>query len=252
MRGSLLPRALAAAVMIVSGTAVVTWASGHGDPAEAATATRVVLDDDFSGDRGAGPDGDVWAPLNRWDTARLDGAGLLALGSVLRTGKSFEQEYGHAEARIRMDRGEGAWRALGVLDAAGRVPPGRAETLASDRVDARDFHTYAIDWTPTTVTWSMDGRQVLRFTPEQRNLPKIFVLNPAGGGRYSNGMLVDRVKVTVQVPVDTSSATPWKAFVTYKVGDLVRFRGAVHRVREAHTSLPDWRPDLVPALFAKL
>lgn len=251
MRGSL-PRALAAAMVIVSGTAAVTWASGHGDPAEAATTTRVVLSDDFSGDRGAGPDGDRWAPPDRQGSARLDGAGLLALGSVLRTGKTFEQTYGHAEARIRMNRGEGAWRALGVLDAAGRVPAGRVETLASDRVDARDFHTYAIDWTPTTLTWSLDGRQVFRFTPEQQNLPKIFVLNPASGRRYSNGMLVDQVKITVQVPVDTSSATPWKAFVTYKAGDLVRFRGAVHRVREAHTSLPDWRPDLVPALFEKL
>jgi hypothetical protein len=251
MRGSL-PRALTAAALIVAGTAAVTWASGHGDRAEAATSTRVVLDDDFSGDRGAGPDGDVWAPVDRWGTARLDGAGLLGLGSVLRTGKTFEQEYGHAEARIRVDRTDGAWRALGVLDASGRVPAGQVETLAPDRVDGRDFHTYAIDWTPTTLTWSMDGRQVLRFTPQQRNLPKVFVLNLASGGRYSSGMQVDHVRISVQVPVDTSSAKQWKAFLTYEAGDLVRFRSAVYRVREAHTSLPDWRPDQVPALFEKI
>ncbi|MDI6097906.1 family 16 glycosylhydrolase [Actinoplanes sp. NEAU-A12] len=251
MRGSV-PRALAAMV-IVSGVAAATWSAGRGDTAEAAvTETRVVLSDDFSGDRGGEPDGDVWTATGSGGTARLDGEGRLALGSALRTETIFEQESGHVEARIKGDRADGAWRALGVLDASGRVPAGQPEILASDQVDSGDFHTYAIDWTPTTLTWSLDGRQVLRFTPEQKGMPKIFVLNGAAGGQNSSGMLVDQVEITVQVPVDTSSAKQWKAFIAYKAGDLVKYRTVVYRVREAHTSLPDWKPDLVPALFEKV
>lgn len=257
MRGSL-PRALAAAVLIVSGTAAATWAAGRSDTAAAATTeSRVVFRDDFSGDRGAGPDGDVWSDTDRWGSARLDGDGRLALGSVLRTARTFDQEYGRAEARIRMDRGDGAWRALGVLDASGRIPPGRTETLGADRVDADDFHTYVIDWTPTTLTWSLDGREVLRYTPEQPGQPLAFALNLAAAGRRSGGMLVDHVTVSVQVPVPpspvpTASAAPWRVFTAYRAGDLVRYREVVYRVREVHTSLPDWRPDLVPALFEKV
>jgi hypothetical protein len=243
MRGSL-PRVPTAFAVIVA----ATLACGPGDAAEAATVSRVVLSDDFSGDRGSGPDDDVWATDGRGGAAWLNGDGLLALGSALRTEKTFEQAYGRAEARIRMWRTGGAWQALGVLDASGRVPDGTTETLGSDRVDADDFHTYAVDWTPTTLTWSLDGRKVLRFTRAEKGTPLAFVLNLASGDRYYGGMVVDSMKVSVRVPAPAG----WKAFTTYKAGQFVGYGKAVYRVREAHTSLPDWRPDLVPALFQKV
>lgn len=252
MRRSL-SRALAAAVVIVSGTTAVMWAAGRGDTAEAA-ASQVVLDDDFSGNRGGRPDAAVWTVGDGRGMVWLDGDGRLALGSALRTAKAFEQASGRAEARIKMDRTDGAWRALGVFDASGRVLDGRMETLAPDRVSSSDFHTYAIDWTPAALTWSVDGREVLRFTPQQQGQPKVFVLNSAGGMQYSGGVVVDSVKITVQVPTTpapTASAAQWKTFAAYKAGDLVKYREVVYRVREAHTSLPDWKPDLVPALFEK-
>jgi hypothetical protein len=243
MRGSL-PRVLTAAAVAVT----ATLACGPVDVAEAATVSRVVLSDDFSGDRGAGPDDDVWATDGYRGFAWLDGDGLLALGSALRTEKTFEQAYGRAEARIRMWRTDGVRRALGVLDASGRTPAGTTQTLGSDQVDAEDFHTYAVDWTPTTLTWSLDGREVLRFTRAEKGEPLAFVLNPASGERYSSGMVVDSMKVSVRVPVPAR----WKAFTTYKAGQFVSHGKVVYRVREAHTSLPDWRPDLVPALFQKV
>ncbi|WP_433792029.1 carbohydrate-binding protein [Actinoplanes sp. CA-252034] len=237
MRGRAL---IAAAVMLAA-----TWATG----AEAATVNRTVLSDGFTGDRGARPDGDVWTVADdRRGFAVLDGEGRLVLGSALRTGKTFAQANGRAEARIQGRRPDGAWRALGVLDGQGRVPAGSVETLASDRVDDDGFHTYAIDWSPATLTWSVDGRKVLRFTRAEQGAPLMFVLNLASGGYYSNTMLVDWVTVRTPVQVD---AAKWKAFTAYDVGRLVEYEKVVYKVREAHTSLPGWQPDLVPALFAK-
>jgi hypothetical protein len=239
MRG----RALFAAVVMVAGSLVAT-------AAEAATVTRTVLSDGFSGAGGERPDDGVWdVSGDRRGTAVLDGAGRLATNATLRTEKTFTEAYGRAEARIQVWRMDGAWRALGVLDADGRMPDGSAETLASDQVDGDDFHTYAVDWTPTTLTWSVDGRKVLRFTRAEKGEPLRFALNLASGGYYSTSMLVDWVTVRTRVQVD---AAKWKAFTDYRAGQLVEYRKVVYQVREAHTSLPGWQPDLVPALFAKL
>ncbi|BEL11494.1 hypothetical protein Q0Z83_096850 [Actinoplanes sichuanensis] len=242
MRG----RVLAAAVLML----VAATMTGNGAAAEAATVTRTVLSDGFTGARGDRPADDVWAVSGgRGSFAVLDGEGRLALNAVLRTEKTFSQAYGRAEARIQAWRVDGAWRALGVLDENGRVPAGSLETLASDQVDGDDFHTYAIDWTPTTLTWSLDGRKVLRFTRAEKGTPLTVVLNMASGGYYSNGMLVDWVTVRTRVEVD---APKWKAFTDYEPGKLVEYKKVVYKVREAHTSLPGWQPDLVPALFAKV
>ena len=250
-----LPRALTAAVVILSGTTGVVAGAPAAPAAHlaapstpATTVSRVVLGDDFSGARGDEPDPAVWAfEGGRRDVARLDGDGRILLTAPLRTTKTFPAGYGHAEARIRGIRAEGAWRALGVLDAEGRVPAGKVETLDTDRVGWDDFHTYAIDWTPTTLTWSLDGRKVLRLTPAEKGRPLAFVLNLAGGGYGPSLMLVDSVKVTVRV-----SAPAWKRYTTYRAGQLVAYKNVIYRVREPHTALPGWEPTLVPALFAKV
>jgi len=253
-----LPRALTAAVVLISGTAMAMWLPGRADTAAAAAATvsRVVLDEDFSGGRGDEPDPGVWTfEAGRGGLARLTGHGRLLLTSALRTGKTFGPGSGHAEARIRGARADGAWRALGVLDASGRVPAGKVEVLGADRVDADEFHLYAIDWTPTTLTWSLDGRAVLRLTPAEKGRPLAFVLNLGSGGHGSYGMLVDRMRISVQVPVTTPPTVPsapkWKVYTTYGPGHLVEYRDVVYRVLEPHTALPGWQPNLVPALFAR-
>ena len=244
--GSLL-RSLLAAAVIVSGAAVVTRA---GTAAAADTVNRAVLSDGFAAARGVDADATRWVPSSE---ARHDGDGHLLLRGALRSVRTFDQAYGRAEARLRVRRGPGAWRALGVLDTAGRVPAGELETLAEDQVDD-DFHTYAIDWTPSALVWSVDGRQVLRYTLADPGKPFALVLNLASGGRRSAVMSADSVRVTVRVTVAARKppAAPWKAYTEYRAGALVRYQGVTYQVRELHTALPGWQPSLVPALFRKV
>lgn len=240
MRSGRLLRSLTAAVVFGAGLAVATPA------AAAPTVARTVFSDGFGGDRGAAPDAAKWAPPGR---AWLDGAGLLALDDPMRTAATITQRSGHAEARIKLRRTSGAWRALGVLDESGRIPAGAVETFADDGVDDDDFHTYAIDWTPASMVWSVDGAPVLRFTPAASGKPFFLTLNLTGGGYRSPTMVVDYVRVTVRVAVRT---TPWKKFTDYRAGQYVTYQGRTYRVRERHTALPGWQPSRVPALFQKI
>lgn len=225
-------------------TALVLVSTGTAAGAE--TANRVVLEDGFSGERGAGPDSAVWTVVEtgRRSGAWQDGSGRLMLGAVLRTTKTFGQAYGRAEARVSMNRADEPWRAIGVVDGAGQSLAGKVDVLDASPVDGGDFHTYALDWTPETITWSIDGRQVQRFTPEKK-VPYSVVLGLGSGDRRS-GLLVDRVTVSIRVQVG-----PWRAFTGYRAGQYVSYDGVVYRVREPHTSLPGWEPTLVPALFVK-
>ncbi|GIF10732.1 carbohydrate-binding protein [Actinoplanes teichomyceticus] len=216
--------------------------------AHAETVTRTLVRDDFTGGRGAVVDATRWAGDTRG--AWLDGDGNLALGTRLWTATTFTQPNGHASARIRAGRSGGAWRSLGVLGEDGQILSGQVEALGDDGVGDYDFHTYAIDWTRTSFVWSVDGRQVLRLTPDTAGQPFRLVLNLGGGDRYAGGILVDSVGVTTRVTVKPAPA--WAAFTTYRVGDRVKYRGTTYRVTARHTALPGWEPSLVPALFEKL
>ena len=243
MKYARLLRPLLAAALLVFGL-------GPAAPVGAAdTVSRPVLSDDFTGTRASAPDATKWAVSGDPRRAQLTGDGQLALITLVQTRKTITQKYGRAEARVRMSRDGGAWRALGVLTEDGRLPAGRVEVLADDRVGSSDFHTYVITWTPTSIVWSLDGRKVLRFTPAASGRPFRLALNTAAGGREAASMLVDRVRISVQVSVD---ATRWKTYTTYRPGKYVRFQGELYRVRELHTSLPAWQPDLVPDLFQKV
>ncbi|MBB2946173.1 hypothetical protein FB565_005931 [Actinoplanes lutulentus] len=234
-------RSLTAAAVFVSGLAVAAPASA------ATTVTRVVFSDDFSGDRGTAPNPAKW--VRQDDDARLDGEGNVTLDDPLRTVRTFASSNGHAEARIKPGREYGAWRALAVLDESGQLPAGQVEPLADDRVDPNEFHTFAIDWTATSIVWSVDGTKVLRFTPAESGKPFHLLLNVTMGERRSPDVVVDSVRVTVKVTVATK---PWKKFTTYKAGQYVTYKDVAYRVRERHTSLPGWQPSLVPALFQKI
>ncbi|MFI7601148.1 carbohydrate-binding protein [Actinoplanes sp. NPDC049681] len=47
-------------------------------------------------------------------------------------------------------------------------------------------------------------------------------------------------------------AKDWKAFTVYAKGDVVKFKGDLYEVLEAHTALPGWEPTKLPKLFKKL
>ncbi|BCY14814.1 family 16 glycosylhydrolase [Actinoplanes sp. L3-i22] len=236
-------RSLVAAAVVVSGLAV----SG---PARAETVTRTVFSDDFGASRGAGVDTAKWSG-NTWN-AWQDGNGRLVLDSysAINTATAFSQSSGHASARIQAGYTDAAWEAFSVLSASGGAIAGRVDPLGDGGTHDGDFHTYAIDWTRSTFVWSVDGRQAQRLTPDAAGQPFRLAVNLGGGGRRSDGILVDSVTVTVKLTVVPPAA--WTAFANYKVGDRVTYKGATWAVKEQHTALPGWQPGLVPQLFQKL
>jgi beta-glucanase (GH16 family) len=157
----------------------------------------------------------------------------------------FAQAYGRFEARIKIPSGHGLWPAfwllgdnidrvgwpacgeIDVMEAIGRQPrtaygtihaPGYADsgiggsrTLRRALSDA--FHVYGLDWSPRSVTWTLDGRPY--FTARRANMqpgqswpfdhPFYVLLNLAVGGNWPGPpdatthfpakMLVDWVRV---------------------------------------------------------
>jgi beta-glucanase (GH16 family) len=111
--------------------------------------------------------------MHRWDGSRRD---------------TFDQAYGHFEARMQLPTGAGLWPAfwmegadvethpwpangeLDVMEACGQNPravSGHAHAPGLDRggsvalaagTTIAGWHVYALDWTPDHVTWSVDGR----------------------------------------------------------------------------------------------
>src|SRR5882757_9086166 len=122
----------------------------------------------------------------------------------LNTSGHFTQQYGHVEARIQMPAGQGIWPAfwalgsnigsvgwpasgeIDIMENIGREPstnhgslhgPGYSGgspltgtfTLPGGQRFSDAFHTFAIDWAPNTVSWSVDGIQYLTHTSAQTN-----------------------------------------------------------------------------------
>jgi hypothetical protein len=50
-------------------------------------------------------------------------------------------------------------------------------------------------------------------------------------------------------PAACASATDWAPNTAYATGAIVRYMGVVYEVIQGHTSLANWTPDVVPALF---
>lgn len=163
------------------------------------------------------------------------------------TAGRFSQTYGHFEASIRVPRGQGMWPAfwllgddvytagwpssgeLDVMENVGMEPgtahgsmhaPGHAGasslhgsyTIPDGRALADDYHLYAIDWQPDSVTWSVDGEPYSTKTRADVggeswpfDHPFFVILNVAIGGSWPGApdastsfpqvMLVDYVRV---------------------------------------------------------
>ncbi|WP_017591361.1 glycoside hydrolase family 16 protein [Nocardiopsis potens] len=163
------------------------------------------------------------------------------------TKDKFEQAYGRFEARIRIPRGQGIWPAFWML--GGDFPetpwPDSGEIDVMENVGheqstvhgtvhgpgysggegiggsyphptggafADDFHVYAVDWAPDSITWSVDGVAYQTVTPADLggdrwvfDHPFFMILNVAVGGQwpgYPDGttefpqrMTVDYVRV---------------------------------------------------------
>jgi beta-glucanase (GH16 family) len=177
--------------------------------------------------------------------------------SRLLTAGKFTQKYGRFEARLKIPRGQGLWPAfwmlgddigtnpwpasgeIDIMENVGKEPgtvhgtlhgPGYSggnpltgsTTLSGGRALADDFHTFAVDWAPDSVTWYLDGAQYFRQTPADTrgnkwvyDHPFFMLLNVAVGGNWPGSpdgsstfpqqMVVDYVRVFAYT---TGSTTP--------------------------------------------
>lgn len=48
------------------------------------------------------------------------------------------------------------------------------------------------------------------------------------------------------------NASEWKPYTAYSAGQTVTYQGITYSCRQAHTSLPDWLPPVVPALWLQV
>ncbi|MET3428911.1 hypothetical protein BJ973_008123 [Actinoplanes tereljensis] len=199
------PRTVAVLAVAAAGLVAAVWLPSRDDVASADTHQRnparygrSSFSDDFSG---GGLDLSKWALLKDNGTPVGDGArtsdGEVQVTRVLRSKQTFTDAFGHAEARIKVQRKNGVWRAFSLLDADGRVPQGSIETIEGgvDPTSGRNFHTYALDWSPETVTWTVDGKPSLRLDREDDGGPLTLVLNLATDGDSAGRMEVDFVQV---------------------------------------------------------
>lgn len=165
----------------------------------------------------------------------------------MNTAQTFTTTYGHAEISAKITRGQGMWPAfwmlgtdigdvgwpacgeIDVMENVGNEPDtvhgtvhgpgysggegvGAGYRLPDGGDFADDFHTYAVDWSPNKITWSVDGEEYQTLTPEDVGGEWVFdhdfylILNVAVGGdwpgspdegtEFPQEMVVDHVRVT--------------------------------------------------------
>ncbi|MFI5756688.1 RICIN domain-containing protein [Streptomyces sp. NPDC051569] len=166
----------------------------------------------------------------------------------LNTSGKFTSTYGHVETRMKIPRGQGMWPAFWMLgdDIGGVGWPNSGEidimenvgfepgtvhgtlhgpgysgdggigagyTLPGGQAFADAFHTFAVDWAPDSITWTVDGTVYQRRTPADLggrnwvfNKPFFIILNLAVGGywpgdpnagtSFPQQLVVDYVHVT--------------------------------------------------------
>ncbi|MEU3825675.1 family 16 glycosylhydrolase [Streptomyces sp. NPDC029080] len=172
----------------------------------------------------------------------------------LNTAGKFNAQYGHVEARMKIPRGQGMWPAfwmlgtpvnwpdsgeIDVMENVGFEPStvhgtihgpgysgsggiGAGYSLPNGQAFADAFHTFAVDWAPDSITWSVDGNVYQRRTPADLggktwvfNKPFFLILNLAVGGywpgdpdgstQFPQTLVVDSVSVTTS---DSAAGVP--------------------------------------------
>lgn len=163
----------------------------------------------------------------------------------LNTSGKFNAQYGHVEARMKIPRGQGMWPAfwmlgtpvnwpdsgeIDVMENVGFEPStvhgtihgpgysgsggiGAGYSLPNGQAFADAFHTFAVDWAPDSITWSVDGNVYQRRTPADLggktwvfNKPFFLILNLAVGG-YWPGDPDGSTQFPAQLVVDSVSVT---------------------------------------------
>ena len=144
----------------------------------------------------------------------------------LLTAETFTQQYGRFEARMQLPRGQGIWPAfwmlgddlgsvgwpqtgeIDIMENIGAEPStvhgtihgpgysgaggiGNSYTLPNGEQFADGFHTFAVDWEPGSITWSVDGHAYSQMTPNDVggnqwvfDHPFFMIMNVAVGGDW--------------------------------------------------------------------
>ncbi|MFF1298605.1 MULTISPECIES: ricin-type beta-trefoil lectin domain protein [unclassified Streptomyces] len=166
----------------------------------------------------------------------------------MNTSGKFSAQYGHVEARMKVPRGQGMWPAfwmlgtdigsvgwpnsgeIDVMENVGYEPStvhgtihgpgysgsagiGSGYTLPNGQAFADAFHTFAVDWAPNSIKWSVDGVVYQTRTPADVggntwafNKPFFLILNLAVGG-YWPGDPNSSTVFPAQLVVDSVSVT---------------------------------------------
>ncbi|WP_327714464.1 family 16 glycosylhydrolase [Streptomyces sp. NBC_00490] len=166
----------------------------------------------------------------------------------MNTSGKFSAQYGHVEARMKIPRGQGMWPAfwmlgtdigsvgwpnsgeIDVMENVGYEPStvhgtihgpgysgsagiGSGYTLPNGQAFADAFHTFAVDWAPNSIKWSVDGVVYQTRTPADVggntwafNKPFFLILNLAVGG-YWPGDPNSSTAFPAQLVVDSVSVT---------------------------------------------
>lgn len=118
---------------------------------------------------------------------------------------SFKMTYGYFEARMLLAAGQGLWPAfwtlggnsgppeLDAMEMLGNAPTTIYSTVQTNQYQVTptvtdsslNWHTYAMDWEPGTITFKIDGIQTGSFTtPAGYNTPLFMIANFAVGGLF--------------------------------------------------------------------
>ncbi|MFF6987716.1 lectin [Streptomyces sp. NPDC010273] len=166
----------------------------------------------------------------------------------MNTSGKFSAQYGHVEARMKIPRGQGMWPAfwmlgtdigsvgwpnsgeIDVMENVGFEPStvhgtihgpgysgangiGAGYTLPGGQAFADAFHTFAVDWAPNSIKWSVDGVVYETRTPADVggntwafNKPFFLILNLAVGGDWP-GDPNSATAFPAQLVVDSISVT---------------------------------------------
>ena len=171
-----------------------------------------------------------WYGTCQWTSGRIQTAG------------KFTQLYGHIEARIQVPKGNGLWPAFWMLGGSNWPTDGEIDIMENVGRDPNTvygtihgpgysggngvggtrnigqplgnaFHTFAIDWSPNLIVWTIDGSEYFRATPASvrgnrwvYDHPFFIILNLAVGGSFPgspdgstpsvNRMLIDYIHVS--------------------------------------------------------
>jgi beta-glucanase (GH16 family) len=144
-------------------------------------------------------------------TVASTGANSLGLSynsGIITSFNSFHMQYGYFEISAQMPPGIGLWPAFWLLPEGGGWPPeidvmeqiGAPTTIyqtlhfisggnaqegipVSVADTTATYHTYGVDWEPSTITIYFDGQPTARWpTPADMNQPMYMLLNLAVGG----------------------------------------------------------------------